>query len=79
MAVAFGGDEEFYYGEVGRIGVLVPALQGSPAKDVKGQIGVRLGSQCCVHVSGSEAGFKLLDPCFELGLERGSGSGTKKG
>lgn len=54
--------------------MFVATLLRCPPEKVEGEIGVGLGLQSLVDVGRGETGFELLDPCFELLLERSLGS-----
>lgn len=54
--------------------MFIAALLSRPPEEIEGEIGVRLGLQSLVDIGRGESGLELLDPCFELLLERSLGA-----
>lgn len=54
--------------------MFVAALLRRPSEEVEGEIRVGLGLQSLDDVGWGESRLELLNPCFELLLERGLGS-----
>lgn len=54
--------------------MFVAALLRCPPKYVESQVWIGLSFEGFVDVGGSKSGSEILDPCFELFLQRGPGS-----
>lgn len=74
MAIPAAVDENLDHGEVGLVGVLVPALLRRPSEDVQREVRVRLGAEGRDGLGRGESGLEGLDPRLELLFDWGSGS-----